>query len=70
MGVASKIKLTSFDSLFGDDTNTSNGITEVKISELRSFKDHPFKVVDDDKKIHAKSFVVNKKMCYFAPHKT
>ena len=49
MGVASKIKLTSFDSLFGDDTNTSNGITEVKISELRSFKDHPFKVVDDDK---------------------
>jgi len=52
---ASKIKLNSIDSLFGN-TNTSNEIDatkeeviEVNLSDLHTFKNHPFRVVDDEK---------------------
>lgn len=52
---ASKIKLNSIDSLFGN-VNTSNEIDatkeeviEVKLSDLHTFKNHPFRVVDDEK---------------------
>ena len=44
MGVGSKIKLNSIDSLFG----SSESVTEVMLSELHEFKDHPFKVFDDE----------------------
>ena len=47
MGIASNIKLNSLDSLFGNDN--PNGITEVLISALVDFKDHPFKIIDDEK---------------------
>ncbi len=47
MGIANNIKLNSLDSLFGKDN--PNGITEVLISALVDFKDHPFKIVDDEK---------------------
>jgi len=47
MGIASNIKLNSLDSLFGNDN--SNGITEVLISALVDFKEHPFKIIDDEK---------------------
>lgn len=47
MGVAQKIKFESIDNLFGTDKN--NDIIEVNISELNSFKNHPFKVVNDEK---------------------
>lgn len=46
MGVASKIKLSSIDSLLGSDN--SEYITEINISELHSFKNHPFKILNDD----------------------
>ena len=52
---ASKIKLNSIDSLFGN-VNTSNEIDatkeeviEVNLSDLHTFKNHPFRVVDDEK---------------------
>ncbi len=45
MGVASKINFGSIDNLFGTTDSTVN----VKISELHTFKNHPFKVVDDEK---------------------
>lgn len=52
---ASKINLKSIDSLFGN-VNTSNEIDatkeeviEVKLSDLHTFKNHPFRVVDDEK---------------------
>ena len=45
MGIANKIKLDSFDSLFG--SNVDN-ITELNISELHTFENHPFKVKDDE----------------------
>ena len=44
--VVGKIQLNSFaDIVGGDDT----AITEVPISELHAFRDHPFKVLDDEK---------------------
>lgn len=52
---ASKINLKSIDSLFGN-VNTSSEIDatkeeviEVKLSDLHTFKNHPFRVVDDEK---------------------
>ena len=44
--IAGKIKINSFaDIVSGDDT----AVTEVPISDLYEFKDHPFRVLDDEK---------------------
>lgn len=40
-----KIKLTSYDELLG----VSDGTKDIELSKLRNFKNHPFKVLDDDK---------------------
>ena len=42
-----KIHLTSVDELFGLENAESS--IEIGIDRIRSFKDHPFKVMDDDK---------------------
>lgn len=42
-----RVHLTSIDELFGLE-NAENSI-EIAIDSIRSFKDHPFKVLDDDK---------------------
>lgn len=42
-----KIHLTSVDELFGLENAESS--IEIAIDRIRSFKDHPFKVLDDDK---------------------
>lgn len=42
-----KIHLTSVDELFGLENAESS--IEIAIDRIRSFKDHPFKVIDDDK---------------------
>ncbi len=47
MGIADNIKLKPLDSLFGNDN--PNGITEVLISALINFENHPFKIIDDEK---------------------
>lgn len=45
-GIAGKIKINSFaDIVGGEDVS----ITEVKLMELHAFKNHPFKVLDDEK---------------------
>ncbi len=44
MNVASKIKLNNFDSLLGSDTSVIN----VPLEKLHTFKNHPFKVLDDE----------------------
>ena len=61
---ASKIKLNSIDSLFGN-VNTSNEIDatkeeviEVNLSDLHTFKNHPFRVVDDEKMEATRSYPV------------
>ncbi|MCI8287213.1 MAG: ParB/RepB/Spo0J family partition protein [Lachnospiraceae bacterium] len=47
---AQKIKLTSYDDLFGSDGQASGeAITSVPISQLHSYKGHPFRVLDDEK---------------------
>lgn len=44
-----KIHLTSVDELFGLENAESS--IEIEIDRIRSFKDHPFKVLDDDKMV-------------------
>lgn len=47
---AEKIKLTSYDELFGtEDNNVDGKYTKVPLSQLHPFKNHPFKVLDDEK---------------------
>ncbi len=41
-----KIKLTSYDELLGVQ---KDGTIEVNLTELHEFKNHPFKVIDDEK---------------------
>ena len=50
-GSATKVKLNSFDDLFGTEqpqTGTEQ-VQEIALSELHEFKGHPFKVLDDEK---------------------
>lgn len=42
-----KVKFTSYDDLFG--LGNSESSIEIDISQIRSFKDHPFKVLEDEK---------------------
>ena len=47
---AEKIRLTSYDELFeAEDNNVEGTYTTVPLSQLRPFKNHPFKVLDDEK---------------------
>lgn len=51
---AAKVELKSFDSLFGSNqvdpiNDGKEKVTEVKLTELFSFKNHPFRVLDDQK---------------------
>jgi len=46
---ASKIQLAGFDDLFGKNENLNEQIIEVSINELHPFKNHPFKVIQDEK---------------------
>lgn len=51
-GSAGKIKLNRFDDLFGEATEQDNSIEKIinaPLEELHTFKDHPFRVVDDEK---------------------
>ena len=51
-GSAAKIKIDSFDDLFGGSTVQEIGAEQIisaPLTDLYEFKDHPFKVVDDEK---------------------
>ena len=51
-GSASKIKMVSFDDLFGGSGAQEIGeeqIINAPLADLHEFKDHPFKVLDDEK---------------------
>lgn len=46
---AQKVKLASFDDLFGTEEQTSGEkVTFVPLRQLHTFKDHPFRVLDDE----------------------
>lgn len=47
---AGKVRLTSFDDLFGTgEAAAGETVTSVPLSQLHTFKDHPFRVLDDEK---------------------
>lgn len=50
-GSATKVKLNSFDDLFGIEQPQSGieQVQEIALTELQGFKEHPFKVLDDEK---------------------
>ena len=51
-GSASKIKMESFDDLFGGSGAQEIGAEQIinaPLADLHEFKDHPFKVLDDEK---------------------
>lgn len=51
-GSAAKIKMESFDDLFGGNAGQENGMEQIinaQLAELHTFKDHPFRVEDDEK---------------------
>lgn len=51
-GSAAKIKIDSFDDLFGGSNSQDNSMGQiiyVPLTELYTFKDHPFRVVDNEK---------------------
>jgi len=50
-GSATKVKLNSFDDLFGIEQPQSGieQVHEIALTELHGFKEHPFKVLDDEK---------------------
>lgn len=52
--IASKIQITSFDDLFNpttpDEAEEGKGqIREIPLADLHEFRNHPFKILDDDK---------------------
>lgn len=52
LGSAAKIKMENFDDLFGGNAAQENGTEQIinaPLSELYTFKDHPFWVEDDEK---------------------
>lgn len=51
-GSAAKITLEKFDDLFGGSVAPGNGVEQIinaPLAELYTFKDHPFRVEDDEK---------------------
>lgn len=51
-GSAAKVKLSSFDDLFGSpeaNTGSEEQIIRVKLTDLHEFRNHPFRVLDDEK---------------------
>ena len=51
-GSAAKVKLNSFDDLFGSSEMQTAGAEQIinaPLAELHDFKNHPFRVVDDEK---------------------
>lgn len=46
---ANKIQISSFDDLFGGNDTVMEYIIDVPIADLHTFKNHPFRVADDQK---------------------
>ena len=55
-----KIHFASVDELLGAPSMTGEGTEEIKLEDIHSFKNHPFKVVDDERMVDlVKSITVN-----------
>lgn len=50
LGSASKVRINSFDDLFGNPGNTEGDqIIQARLADLHAFKGHPFRILDDEK---------------------
>ena len=50
-GSAAKVKLSSYDDLFGnaeEKTGSEEQIIRAKLTDLYEFRNHPFRVLDDE----------------------
>ena len=67
-GSAAKVKLNSFDDLFGasDMTAGTDQVQEIPLSELYEFKGHPFKVLDDEKMQETVESIRNYGVCFLS----
>ncbi|MGF7003480.1 ParB family chromosome partitioning protein [Lachnospiraceae bacterium PF1-21] len=45
---ADKVELSSFDNLFGQEQSMIDDIVEISLTEIHSFKGHPFRVEEDE----------------------
>ena len=51
-GSASKVKIEKFEDLFGGSAGQESSVEQIinaPLADLHTFKDHPFRVVDDEK---------------------
>ena len=51
-GSASKVRIDKFDDLFGSSAGQESSVEQIinaPLADLHTFKDHPFRVVDDEK---------------------
>ena len=51
-GSAAKVTIEKFDDLFGGSASQESGVEQIinaPLAELYTFKDHPFRVEDDEK---------------------
>ena len=51
-GSAAKVKISSFDDLFGSDVGNNESTEQIihaKLTDLHTFRGHPFRVLDDEK---------------------
>ena len=46
---AAKIKIDSFDSLFGGEEPQGEQVRKIPLNELHTFRGHPFRVLEDEK---------------------
>lgn len=46
---AAKVKLNSFDSLFGSGESQGEQVRKIPLNELHTFRGHPFRVLEDEK---------------------
>ena len=59
-GSAGKVKLASYDSLFGSEPvmEEGNQVMQVPLADLHTFAHHPFRVMDDEKMEELKQSVI------------
>ena len=48
-GSAAKVRINRFDDLFGGGGPGAEQVISARLDELHPFKDHPFRVLDDEK---------------------
>ena len=68
---AKKVELASVDNLFSTEESRADAqrekVMEIPLSELHPFKNHPFKVKDDEAMMETADSVCGSMVCLFRP---